>query len=318
VSRSLPWPFNPRPLANALEIFKHNRPLRAFGFGNQTLANSVVCVLLKAALATCKSFQVALGRLGADLLERLPATLIPLAAALNRLTRKRFAVAVGCQVDDTQIDTQETFRVERLRRFNLSSGEQIPLASHECQIGFAALRGKQLALTVATNEGDRQPPVKCPNRNLGTFEVVGEDTVIVGNCAVWLECALGLAIELVGIRNLGDAAYRQLCRQAKRFTRGLIGQFVDGELPKGVCLPCELADKVAGSVGGLKRAPERVGLFGRRKQLYGSGQPHNMIVYHNPNVCASAALVQCAETPRGATRLLPGLKHLGFRLVRFL
>src|SRR5215207_5070741 len=45
VSCSLPWPFNPRPLANAAQIFERNRPLRAFGFGNQPLADVVVRIL---------------------------------------------------------------------------------------------------------------------------------------------------------------------------------------------------------------------------------------------------------------------------------
>jgi hypothetical protein len=34
VSRSLFWPANPRPRSDTLEIFKDNRPLRAFGFSN--------------------------------------------------------------------------------------------------------------------------------------------------------------------------------------------------------------------------------------------------------------------------------------------
>jgi hypothetical protein len=56
VSCSLPRPLNPRPLTDALEVFKDDRPLRAFGFGNETLADDVFRIFLKASLATCKSF----------------------------------------------------------------------------------------------------------------------------------------------------------------------------------------------------------------------------------------------------------------------
>jgi len=50
VSRSLPSPCNPRPLTDALEILKDDRPLRAFGFGNQPLTDVVIGVFLKAPL----------------------------------------------------------------------------------------------------------------------------------------------------------------------------------------------------------------------------------------------------------------------------
>jgi hypothetical protein len=52
VSRSLPWPCNPRPLTNVRQIFQRNRPLRAFSLGNKPLADMVVRILLKAPLTT--------------------------------------------------------------------------------------------------------------------------------------------------------------------------------------------------------------------------------------------------------------------------
>src|SRR4030095_3367597 len=47
VSRSLPWPFNPRPRSDALANFKDDRPPCVFGFGNQPLTDVVIGVLLK-------------------------------------------------------------------------------------------------------------------------------------------------------------------------------------------------------------------------------------------------------------------------------
>ena len=45
-----------------------------------------------------------------------------------------------------------------------------------------------------------------------------------------LEGALSLPIQFVGIRDFGDTAHRQLRGQVERFTRRLVGQFVEGEL----------------------------------------------------------------------------------------
>jgi hypothetical protein len=56
------------------------------------------------------------------------------------------------------------------------------------------------------------------------------EAVIVGNRAVWLERALCLAIQLVGIRDFGNTAHRQLRCKAERLAHVLIGQLVDGKL----------------------------------------------------------------------------------------
>ena len=136
--------------------------------------------------------------------------MIPLTATLDMLTRKRFAVRVGCEIHDAQVNAQDTFSIDRLWDFNLTGNKQIPLATDEREIGFTALCSKQFALAVAAHKRDRLSPVQCPDRNLGTFEVVGQDTIVVGNRAVWLKRALCLTIQFVGIRDFGDTAHRQL------------------------------------------------------------------------------------------------------------
>ena len=177
---SLPWPFNPRPLTNTLEILKNNRPLRAFGFGNETLANTVIGILLKASLAACQPREVTFGRLRSSLLECLPTRGVPLAATLDVLTRKRFAVTISCESDDTEIDAKKAFDIARFWRLDFAGHKQIPLATDEREIGFTALCGKQLALAFATDERDCQPPVECPDRDFRSFEVVREDAIVVG------------------------------------------------------------------------------------------------------------------------------------------
>jgi len=50
-------------------------------------------------------------------------------------------------------------------------------------------------------------------------------------------------------------------------------------------LPRHLADRVACGIGRLKRAPERIGLFGRGQQLTGSSQSHPMMVPASERPC---------------------------------
>jgi hypothetical protein len=98
VSCALLRPFNPRPRSDAFEILKGNRALRAFGFRNELLADTVIGILLKAPLTPAQAFQATFGRLGADLLKRLPPTGVPLAAAFNPLTAEALAITIRRQI----------------------------------------------------------------------------------------------------------------------------------------------------------------------------------------------------------------------------
>src|SRR5215207_9548271 len=74
----------------------------------------VVGVLLKAPLVPLELSQTTFSRLRCDLLERLPPTCIPLAAAFNQLAAKGFAVAVGCHSDDAQVNPKCSVNIEEL------------------------------------------------------------------------------------------------------------------------------------------------------------------------------------------------------------
>ncbi len=54
----------------------------------------------------------------------------------------------------------------------------------------------------------------------------------------------------------------------------LVGQFVEVKLLEGLGLPCGCADAVTRGIGLFKRAPERVGLFRRRKEFELGDQFH--------------------------------------------
>lgn len=65
VPRPLICALDPRPRADALEVFQSNRPVRAFGSLNNALRNYVVGIGLKPALLAGNLFQLAASRLRA-------------------------------------------------------------------------------------------------------------------------------------------------------------------------------------------------------------------------------------------------------------
>jgi hypothetical protein len=312
VSRSLLWPCNPRPLTDPLEVFKDNRPLRAFGFGNEPLADTVVCVFLKPTLSPTQLTQASFGRLRSDLLECLATVRVPLTARFNMSTRKRLAVAVSRQIDDPKINTQNTFDIDRFGRFNFAPDKHIPATAHERQIGFTALTGRQLALSLATHKRDCLSAIESPDRDRGTFQVVGQDAVVVGHRTERLKRALHLSIQLIGIRNFSNTTYRKLRGQAERFTHRVVGQTVDRELAKRLTRPCHLADVVARGVGRFQRALERSGLFGSRLQFQLYRQSHIMMSIAQMSASVNGAQSGAAAVLSTVPPFLRSRKRGGF------
>src|SRR5262249_50633575 len=130
VSRSLSWPSSPHPRTDMPQVFQRNPAICAFSLGNEPLTDNVVAILLKAALATFELTQAPFRRPRSYLLERLATLGVPLAAMLNPFTTERLAVAVGCQIDDIQVNPKHPLNVERIGFVHLTAGEQVELSTH--------------------------------------------------------------------------------------------------------------------------------------------------------------------------------------------
>jgi hypothetical protein len=267
-------PSSLHPRANVRQVVGRNRPLRAFGLRNNPFGENMVDVFGKPALLTGKLFQTAMAALRAFLLELTTQPAMAIAHVLDRLAAVDLPIAISCNVRDTQVNTERAINLDRFGCFNGARSKQVPGAADEGEISFATLVFEQLALVLTTHKRDGLSPIQCPDRNKRVGKREREDAIIVGNCAKWSKPAQRLPIQLVAIRDFGNTAHGELRGQVKRLTRRLIGQFVDGKLPKGCALPGHLADVVAGGVGRLKRAFERSGLFRRGQQFQLDGEFH--------------------------------------------
>jgi hypothetical protein len=63
---------------------------------------------------------------------------MPIAYLLDRFARMHCSIAINGDIGYTQVNTEHTFHVDGLGLVNLAGGEQIPSATDEGQIGFAA------------------------------------------------------------------------------------------------------------------------------------------------------------------------------------
>ena len=158
-------PFSLHPRANVPQIFQRNRPLRAFGLRNNPFGETVVDVLGKPALLASQLPKSAAAAERTELLQLVSQSPVSIAYVLDRRTRVDFSVAIGCDVRDSQIDTERAISLNHFWCFDFAARKQIPVPADKCQIGFATLMFEQSALVLATHKRDGLPPVHCPDRN---------------------------------------------------------------------------------------------------------------------------------------------------------
>ena len=253
------------PFAHALESLKHNPATGAWSTRNQRLTDAMICVGLKAALFAAEFLQRPFRSLRSCRLEARTTTRIPCAPMFNLLPAVDVLVAVGRQVDDAKVHTKRTINLVRWWLVNVARHQQKESALAIHQVAFALSRLQKLALALTGNERHALTTAECPDRERLLRKLKRENTVIVGNAAVGFVCALCLALELVTIANFRKASNDHLRRKAILGADTMIRQRLKVELPKGLLLPCNAADVIAGGVGTFKRTLQCVGLLRRRK-----------------------------------------------------
>lgn len=268
-------PPSPHPRANAVQIFKAHRSLRAFGSLYNAFADRVIYVFGKTALFASKLFQAPPRRFGAALLEfRSPPLAIPHivqhAAAVVR------SVRVAGDVGDTQVNPKHVVNVLWIGFLHRARYQQIPVATVEQQIAFALPGVQHLPLAFAAHERDGLSPGKGPDRERRVGQRKREDAVIVGDTDKRSECALRARVPFVGITHFRQTTHGHLGRQAKLVTHIVVDQFLQRVLSKRARLPGHMTDVVACSICLLQGALQG-GLLVRRREQFDVGDDFHIL-----------------------------------------
>lgn len=252
-------PSSPHPRSDMRQILQRNRPLRAFHLRHDLLTQIVIDPCSKPPFLSRKRTQAAAAAQRSFLLQLLAQPPMAIAHVLDRFRLMDNTIGIGCDVGHTQINTYGVgYRLWFLWH-NFRRGEQIPLATNEHKITFANAVGQQRALVFAANERNRLASLNCPDRD--SISLVGKNAIIKGNRAKWLEGAFGFPIQLVGVRNFGNAAHHKLSRQTKCFFGVVVRQLVNAELLELACIPGDIAYRVTSSVGTFKCLAQQRGLL---------------------------------------------------------
>src|SRR5579875_1933484 len=178
------------PRANVFEVFKHNRPFRAFSERDNLLANSMIFVFGKAPLFACELFEAALGRFGSLLLESGAKPFMAVANALYSRATVALAVRISGNVGDTKIDAQELLHFCRGLFDRIHNRCEVKRSLMQNQVRLALPRLEQSLLTFAADKRDMYPSVQRPDGYFGLVKIPAQNSVIVSNRAEWLKRAL--------------------------------------------------------------------------------------------------------------------------------
>lgn len=308
MSYLLPTP-NPYPVTDTIEIFNGDSTTGALRFLHDALTDHVINIRLKASLFARELPKLALGRPGAFALE-ITATMFVLSAIfLDLITRKHFAVAVRCDVDDAEINAEKIPDILWLWRLCFTSDEQVEFATDIAQIGLTSLAFKELPMAVAASVFHLLTPAQCPDvvRSLG--RVQAENAVIVGDRTILAEVPLAFSVGLVSINDLTDHTHGHLSSQPETSTDFVIYQPVERDAAKDLLPPRHITGVVGSLIGSLQGFDEEFSLLIGWEQLQFCSELHAYIVVQSTRkvnilkkggegafLCCFQAAVSCADS----------------------
>ena len=255
------------PLADPPQVLQGDPTTGAFRLGHDLLGDAVVHVPGHPGFLSTAHLEQAFGALGALALEFPAEPAVAVAHAVQPRSRPAPGVGVVKDVHDAEIHAQHVggpvgFALgDRYRRV------QEPLPVPEDEVGFAPLPAQQRSLVVTTDEGDHLTPGHRPDADRIGVGDPAQDAGVVGDGVMGDEPPLHLAVQLVGVADLGDQLHDHLRRQAGRLPDVAVGDLVKVVAPEGSPRPRHVAQDTRRSIRLPEGGLQGNGLLGGGKDL---------------------------------------------------
>ncbi len=253
--------------SNTFEVFQSDCLARKECILNKLLADVVVHPPLIVGRALAHSLQVLFGVLGSLALQKSANTLGTAANSLDGFTAVGTAFAVGCKLDNAEVNTENAVRLNQRRVRNADRRHQVEVAIDKGQITFALLKSKKAALVLTAHERQFQTTLYRPDAYLPLVNIPPQDTAIKGNRPRGQKRALSALVQLVGVSDFANSTNNNLCGQPRRSTLSRVLTFVERILPESLVCPGPCAQAVTDGVGGLHRSLQGVRLLRRYEQF---------------------------------------------------
>jgi len=259
---------NPSPRANVGKVFQRDGSLRAFSFQNQLFRDPVVHVFLKSSLPPRKLFQPSLGTLGSYGLKFISSFLVPNSSVLHHLGGNSFTVTRNRNVGNAKVYTQNVFRLEFLRLFQITGSTKEPFSFVVNQIRFSLLNRKESFLSfTASIRNFCSTESQNPDGNFFSLSEVRQDSGVVRDRSMFLESSLNLFIKLISVYDFRYTTYDHLGSEIKLFSNPTVNILLEPCFLKKLLDPSNLTYLVASNVGSFKCKLESLSLTCTGKQF---------------------------------------------------
>lgn len=274
-------PANRYPVTNTTQVFQSDTPVSVFGLCNNSLTDSVIDVSNKPSLFTRTLLKQTFGCLRIFGLKFSSYFSMTFPETVDLTAGVSLPIGVGGDIDDTKVNAEKLFGVSHGRFFHLAGLEKIECTISVDEVSLPHKVMEKNQLPFSSNEGNPEPSVKSPNRDESVGHLPGEDTLVIGNTAMFIEGAPGGAASLISIRHLSQDSHHNLGREAEPTAEVVVEKVVQVILAKGLRLPSTLADIVGGIIHTLKRLLECLILLAGGCQLYLRDQLHRYIIAYS-------------------------------------
>jgi len=172
-------------------------------------------------------------------------------------------VRVGGNVGNSKINAHETVDGVLFNVGKIDTHKKIEPPVTVNQVRFTTVEFEKFPLLVATNERDCLATVNRPDAHGRSVDLPREYTGIVADGPIEPERPLAFTVQSVGVGDLGIAPDDYLRRQDRELrTASVIGQLVQGELPKNLSVPCTSGKPIASGVSDVHRFQQSTTLIG--------------------------------------------------------
>lgn len=192
------------------------------------------------------------------------------AILLKRAPGHYFSGGSCCNIDDSEINSDEVFYIDDVIFRNFHGLEKVPFSFFQDEICFSLDVGK-IGLVV-TDKRNLQASVNGPDG----YKIlpVSKNPGVISDSTKWPEGSFLFPIELVGIDSLAYASNKYLSRKPSGLLQEMIDQMMNPELIPNFFLPHDLGDPVASGIGFLQSRKKKNLLCFVREKLDLESQFH--------------------------------------------
>jgi len=265
-------------ISNTLKIFEGDQGQSVFSLHNQSLGDTMVSIPSEPRHSARQFLEMPFSRFGPNTL-KLGLKKIRLGSdILDFLTRMHLAIAVYCQVLDTEIYAKNSFGIIRrcFRNFNYNAEVEHPF--DEDQVGLTSDPIQSSLLILPEANRNSLSALKSNQRNF-LKSLPREDSLIVNDGAIKPKLWFDGLVPLIGFADLGDGSDSELGREAKMLSDGIVNCLMDFNLVGAMQRENRLCYVVASLVKPLHCFTEHLMLLWRGVEFHHQGLKHSIEDY---------------------------------------